>query len=230
MKKTAITLALVTAFGLSACSSTKVADVGTGAPVPAGTQQAISEQRLGNTFKRDGIKVIYTLRGDLEAMEATVYAPIWGNSQNAEDEAYRLAEVLAKDAIKKFIHSETIQSNTSVTMISRNLEKARDNKTNNFATNRAREQDIETEDEEVENKANANSDINRQENTAIRNDALTLARSMKTTINVRSAGIVGGIYFKEGEVQKGGRFVRAVYRWDTKHAAARTQIRNLMAQ
>lgn len=230
MKKTAIYLALITALGLTACSSTKVADVGSGAPVPAGTQQAISEQRLSNTFKRDGIRVIYTLRGDLEAMEATVYAPIWGNSQNSEDEAYRLAEVLAKDAIKKFIYNETIENRTSVMMFSRNLEKARDNKTNNFATNRARNNEIDTDDEEAENKTNANADINRQENTAIRNDALTLARSVRTNITVRSAGIVGGIYLKEAEVVKGGKFVQATYRWDTKHQAARVTIRNSMAQ
>lgn len=230
MKKTAVALALITALGLTACSSTKVADVGSGAPVPAGTQQAISEQRLSNTFKREGIRVIYTLRGDLEAMESTVYAPIWGNSQNAEDEAYRLAEVLAKDAIKKFIYNETIENRTSVMMFSRNLEKARDNKTNNFATNRTRNNEIDTDDEEAENKANTNSDINRQENTAIRNDALNLARSVRTNITVRSAGIVGGIYLKEGEVMRGGKFVRATYRWDTKHQAARVTIRNSMAQ
>lgn len=224
MKKTAISLALLAALGLTACSSTKVSDVGSGAPVPAGPQQALSEQRLSNTFKRDGIRVIYTLRGDLEAMESTVYAPVWGNSQNAEDEAVRLAEVMAKDAIKKFIYNETIQSNTSVTMFSRNLEKARDNKTNNFATNRARPSDIDTDEDEV------NNDQRREENTAVRNDALTLARTMRTTINIRSEGIVGGIYLKEAEVMRGGRFVRAVYRWDTKHQAARTQIRGMMAQ
>ena len=83
MKKTALYLALVTALGLTACSSTKVSDVGSGNAVPPGAQQAISEQRAASDFKREGVRVIYSFTGNLEAVEAVGYAPVWGNSQNA---------------------------------------------------------------------------------------------------------------------------------------------------
>lgn len=226
MKKTTIAFALAASLGLSACSSTKLSDVGGGNAIPAGTQQSISEQRLSNDFKREGIKVIYTWRGDVEAIEATGYAAVWGNSQNAAREAYRVAELEAKKSLNDFINRETIQSSTSVSMISRNIEKARDNKTNNFATNRSQDADIGTSDDEV----SANSNANAGTNQAVRNDALDIASRVRTNINIRSSGILGGLYLKEGESINGGKNVRVVYRWDAKHGVQRTQIRNMMAQ
>lgn len=226
MKKTNIALALATVVMLSACSSTKIADVGSGAPVPAGTQQAISEQRVVNDFKRQGVRVIMGTFGGLEAIETTGYAPVWGSSQNAVREAYRVAELEAKKSLNDFINSENIRSTTSVKMISRNLEKARDNKVNNIATNRARDEVAAvTDDSEV-----AGGDTNTERNTATRNDALNIASRVSTEITVKSQGILGGLRLVEGEVINDGRNVRVVYRWEQKHEEARKQIRRLMMQ
>lgn len=211
---------------LSACSSTKVSDVGSGTGVPAGTQQAISEQRLSNDFKRHGVRVIYSTFGSLEAIETVGYAPVWGNSQNAAREAFRVAELEAKKSLNDFINKEVITSSTSVTMISRNLEKARDNKTNNFATNRNRDEVAGVaSDEDVDNKG----EINREENTAIRNDALTIASRVRNNISIRNQGILGGLYLVEGDVINGGKNVRVVYRWDKKHDAVRQDVRRAMS-
>lgn len=227
MNKTVLAMALV-AMGLTACSSTKVAEVKPGVAIPTGPQQAISEQRLQNDFKRQGVKVIYTLTGNLEAIEATGYAAVWGNSQNAAREAFRVAELEAKKSMNDFINRETIKSSTSVDMISRNLERARDNKTNNFATNRNRDTVAsESNDEETGEKSGEN---NRVENTAIRNDALNIASRVSTNITIRNQGILGGLYLVEGEVINDGKNVRVVYRWDQKHTQDRMTIRNMMAQ
>lgn len=227
MKKTALALTLIAALGLTACSSNK--PLGQGGTVSAGPQQAISEQRLANDFKRQGVRVIYTLLGDLEAIEVTGYAPVWGNSQNAAREAFRVAELEAKKAMNDFINKETIQSSVSVAMISRNLERARDNKTNRFETNLNRDQVMSISDEEQAN-ANESGEVNRQANTAIRNDAVNIASRVSTNITTRSQGILGGMYLVEGDVIAEGKAVRVVYRWDQKHNKVRGQVRNLMAQ
>ncbi len=217
-------------MGLSACSSTKVANIGTGQNLPAGTQQAISEQRLENDFKRQGVKVIYSLTGELQAIEVTGYAAVWGNSQTAAREAYRVAELEAKKSLNDFINKEVIATTTSVKMISKNLEKARDNKTNNFSTNRGRDTVAGIAvDEEVENDAQSKGEVNREENTAVRNDALTIASRVQTTIRIRNQGILGGLYLVEGTVINDGKNVRVVYRWDQKHTGDRITIRNQMA-
>jgi len=233
MKQRILVSAMAVALvGLVGCSSTKTANVGTGAPIPAGTQQAISEQRLESSFKRQGIKVIYSMSGNLEAIETTGYAPVWGNSQNAAREAFRVAELEAKKSLNDFINQETVRSTTSVRMISKNLEKAQDNKTNNFATNRGRDSVAAmTDDAElVAEPGSGAGEVNREENTAVRNDALTIASRVQTTISVRNQGILGGLYLVEGNVINDGKNVRVVYRWDQKHTAVRTQVRGMMAQ
>ena len=229
MKRSILALAVVATLGMTACSSTKTAvDVSDkGSAIPAGTQQAISEQRLASEFKRQGVKVIYSMRGELEAIETVGYAPVWGNSQNAARESFRVAELEAKKSLNDFINKETIRSTTSVQMISKNLERATDNKTNNFATNKARDTvaSIASDDET----AKADGEVNREENTAVRKDALEVATRVNTTITTNNRGILGGLYLVEGDVINDGKTVRVVYRWDVKHQPVRMQIRNMMA-
>lgn len=230
MKQTVLTLAVLTTLGLGACSSTKVTDVRPGVDVPAGSQQAISEQRLENDFKRQGVRIIYSLTGELQAIETTGYAAVWGNSQNAAREAYRVAELEAKKALNDFINKEVIASTTSVTMISKNLEKARDNKTNNISTNRGRDAVAGISvDEDVETETQGRAEVNREENTAVRNDALAIASKVQTTIRIRNQGILSGLYLVEGNVINDGKNVRVVYRWDQKHTGDRINIRNQMS-
>ena len=229
MKQTVLTLAVLATLGLGACSSTKPVDVSKGAQINPGSQQAISEQRLENDFKRQGVRIIYSLTGELQAIETTGYAAVWGNSQNAAREAYRVAELEAKKSLNDFINKEVITTTTSVTMISQNLERARDNKTNNIATNRNRDtvSSLVT-DEEVASDAQKG-EVNREENTAVRNDALAIASKVQTTIRIRNQGILSGLYLVEGEVINDGKTVRVVYRWDQKHTGDRINIRNQMS-
>ena len=226
MKQTAIALSIVTLLGLTACSSTKVADVGTGAPVPTGTQQAISEQRASSDFKREGVKVIYTFTGELEAVEAVGYAPVWGNSESAVQQAFEVAYVMAKDRMSSFLHPENITSKRVVDTITKNLEKARDNKTNKFATNKNQDFSVETSDSESAKEG----EVNREENTAVRNDALNIASNIRTTVTVQRSGILGGVVMKEGVVINDGKNVRVVVRWDRKNNTQRRTILREMMQ
>jgi len=226
MKKTALYLALVMAMGLTACSSTKVSDVGSGTAVPPGTQQAISEQRAASDFKREGVRLIYSFTGNLEAVEAVGYAPVWGNSQNAVQQAYEVAYVLAKDRMSSFLHPETITSKRVVDTISKNLEKARDNKTNKFATNKNNDFVVETSDTE----AARSGEINREENTAVRNDALNIASNIRTTVSVQRSGILGGVVFKDGRVINDGKNVQVLVRWDRKDNSQRRVVLKEMMQ
>lgn len=226
MKRALIALAI--ASTLAACSSTKPTDVSTGRGINPGPQQAISEQLAVSDFKRKGVKVIYSLTGNLEAIEAVGYAPIWGRSQNSAREAYRVAELEAKKSINDFINQEVIKSETSVRMMSRNIERARDNKNNEFATNRNR--DFVASIESDEQAQDDNNNYNREANTATRNDALAIVTVVNTNISVRNQGILAGLYLVEGEVIDNGRVVRVVYRWDQKHNGVRSTIRNQMMQ
>jgi hypothetical protein len=225
MKRFATIAAAVAVLTLTACSSTNKVEGSPG--VTPGPQSAISEQLAVSDFKRRGIRVVYSLSGKLEAIETVGYAPIWGRSQNSVREAYRVAELEAKKGLNDFINQEVINSETSVTMISRNIERARDNKVNDFATNRSR--DV-VSSEETDEKPQDDRNFNREANTATRNDALSIVSVVNNTIRTRNQGILGGLYLVEGDVVDGGRVVRVVYRWDEKHNRQRGHIRQQMMQ
>ena len=211
---------------MSGCGSTKSTQI---TPGPSATT-AISEQRLATSdFKRLGVRITYTLSGELDSIEATGYAPVWGNSQNAAREAFRVAELEAKKSLNDFINKESIKSTTSVRTISQNLERAQDNKTNNFASNRSGDTDrLVALDEEVDK--SSNTETTREENTATRRDAVNIASRLDTTIVTQNRGILGGLYLVEGRVINDGKTVQTVYRWDRKSNAQRVQLRNLMSQ
>jgi hypothetical protein len=225
MKRSIVSLAVVATLALTACSSTKNQTGSSG--ISTGPQTAISEQLAVSDFKRRGIRVIYSTTGKLQAIETVGYAPIWGRSQNSVREAYRVAELEAKKSLNDFINQEVIATETSVKMVSRNIERARDNKVNDFATNRNRDIVSSVETDEAPSDSN---NFNRETNTATRNDAFAIATTVNNTIRTRNQGILGGLYLVEGDVVDGGRVVRVVYRWDEKHNQHRGTIRQQMMQ
>jgi hypothetical protein len=218
---------------LVGCSSTKTADVGSGEGLNPGytATTPIADQRLAaSEFKKQGVKVIYNLWGNLEAIEVTGYAAVWGGSMNAARESYRVAELEAKKSLNDFINKESIQTSTSIRMISENLEHAQDNNTNRFNSNKSSTSDelVAVDDNTVRTADAGNANL--QENQAIRNNALKIASKLQTTITNTNRGILGGLYLKEGSVIDDGRAVKVVMRWDKKHNEVRTQVRNSMMQ
>jgi len=207
------------------CSSTRPES---GINPGSSANTAISEQRIAaSEFKRQGIKVYYTLTGKLEAIEAIGYAPVWGNSENAVRESYRVAELEAKKSLNDFINRETITSTVSVKMISQNLEQANDKKINNFNSNRSGDPDeLVTSDDSVNQAKTAQT--TRDDNTAVRNDALKISSLVNTTITNTNQGILGGLYLVDGQAINNGKTVRVIMRWDRKHEDIRLQVRGLM--
>jgi hypothetical protein len=189
--------------------------------------QPVAEQRLTNDFKRQGVKVTYKTFGGLEAIEATGYAPVWGNSANAAREAFRVAELEAKKSLNDFINNESIRSSTSVAMISRNLEKAKDERETKANVNRSLSDSIISSDEDL---IQAKPDERQESSSLIRNDALQIASRVSSEITTRNQGILSGLRLVESEVVNEGREVLVVLRWDQKNEEARKQIRKLMGQ
>jgi hypothetical protein len=225
-KRILVAAMAVASLQLIGCSSTNNAGISPGASATTG----ISDQRLATSdFKRQGIKISYTLGGDIDSIEVTGYAAVWGNSQNAAREAYRVAELEAKKSLNDFINKESIRSSVSVKMISQNLEHAKDNKTNSFASNKTGSSDELVAVDADTTAQTGNKETNQEENTAVRNDALKIASKVSTTITTQNQGILSGLYLVQGNVINDGKNVQVVYRWDRKSNAVRGQLRTLMA-
>jgi hypothetical protein len=235
MKQQILVVALsLAALQLVGCSSTKT-NVSTSDGISPGTNSAtaISDQRLAvSDFKRQGIKIGYTLSGEIDFIETTGYAAVWGSSQSAARESYRVAELEAKKTLNDFINKESISSRVSVAMISENLEHAKDQKTNRFDSNKARGGDelVAVDDPTTVTKVQQQlQGTNSEENQAIRNDSLRIASKLSTTITTQNQGILGGLYLVEAKAINDGKNVKVVYRWDRKNQAARTKLRTAMS-
>ena len=73
-------------------------------------------------------------------------------------------------------------------------------------------------------------EINREENTAVRNDALNIASNIRTTVSVQRSGILGGVVFKDGRVINDGKNVQVLVRWDRKDNSQRRVVLKEMMQ
>jgi len=223
MKQRILVVALTAAvLGMTACSSNPT--------VTSNSGQAIADQRLATSeFRRQGVRLTYSLSGEVEAIEVTGYAAVWGNSQNAEREAYRVAELEAKKSLNDFINKETISSSVSVRMISQNLEHAQDQKSNRTVSNNRADSDELVAVDAESSSAGTAGNTDQDDNSAVRKDALKIASRVSTTITTQNRGILGGLYLVDGQVINDGKTVQAVYRWDKKHNVSRLQIRNMMS-
>jgi hypothetical protein len=227
---------LVTLVGCSSATKNTAEFNNNGVEPSSSSRTAIADQRLAvSDFKKDGIKIIYSLGGNMEAIEVTGYAPTWGGSHNAAREAFRVAELEAKKSLNDFIHKETIASKTSVVMISENLEHAQDSTSNKFSSNKPTTEgntgtadDLIASDDDAKVKA-AQQGNDTDENTATRNNALKIASKLRTTIVTTNRGILSGLYLKEGSVIDDGKAVKVVMRWDKKNNEIRLDIGRMMA-
>lgn len=198
------------------------------APPPATTSSAVRPDVLAaSDFKRQGIRIVYSTTGEIDSIETTGYAPVWGRSTSSVREAFRVAELEAKKSLNDFINQEVITTETSVRMFSRNLERARTQQENTTAINNNRDvvASLDSNESLEDDGGSASENWNRNQR-----EAMTIATTVNTTIRVRNQGILAGLYLVEGEVVGEGRQVRVVYRWDRKHTAGRTQVRQLMMQ
>lgn len=227
MKKGLFTVAVLGVL-MGGCSTANkmLNDVG----IASGTQTAISEQRITQDFKRRGVKVEYTtFFRDIKAIEVTGYAPVWGNSPSAAESAYKVAELDAKKKLTDFIWKETVISNTSVSMISKSLERARDQKTNRIASNYDN-QSISISDIDVEGKSTQPAGSPQNVNVATRNDAVEIATTMNNFIRTNNKGILSGLRLVDNAILDNGKLVSVVYRWEARHAGDIQDVRRMMAR
>ena len=227
MRKSLVSIALATIF-LGGCSTASKMFSDTG--ISSGQQTSISEQRVTQDFKRRGVKVEYSLFfRDLKAIEVTGYAPVWGNSPSATESAYKVAELDAKKKLVDFIYKETVSSETSVNMISKSLERGRDQKTNRIASNYDN-QSVSVSDIDVEGKATQPSGTPQNVNVATRNDAVEIATTMNSFIRANNKGILSGLRLVDNAVLDNGKVVSVVYRWEANQASDIQNVRRLMSR
>jgi len=195
---------IVTAYG---CSTARPNNV-----IEAPKIEPVSTQVLNTNFVGQGIKIEWDckyftgiteatcIRSDIKAIEATGYAPAFGNSEAVRDNAFEVAEMRALDRLVRFVRQD-VSSQRSVSTMAKNLEIAKDRI----------KQRIEGEVSMNDN------DADKQNNVAIRENTNDSVRNVVTTIRNNAQGIIRGARpINQKIVDR--QTVSVTIRWD-KHSA-----------
>jgi len=217
MKKSALALALVAALGLSACSSTK--PVG-GLNPPSDSQVAVKDTQISTDFKDQGIKIFYTLTGNLDRIEVYGLAPAWKGNVDI------IAEADAMDKLVKFVHGQTVSTERRVKIMTKTLDRARDNTLNRF---KSTDGSLSFNATDVENDMPNNSGEESSKDNTSRRVADRVENTLVNTVNTITAkGRLTGVRKIGDRVVGDGKIYVAVYQWSEKDQATSEFIRNRM--
>lgn len=222
MNRHILAVAVASALVITGCSSTKPQLSGNDIQAPSDTKVAVKDRTVAAHFRDRGIELHYTWSGELEKVI------VWGVAQAWLPSFERIAELDAKQKLVKFLHGETVSSETRQEIVSRALEKARDNTLNRFDSNTSRDTDFSFDSAAIEAEIQTSPTVTGDDNTS-RRIAERLERTMiNTAIALRSEGrLVGVIKIDDGR-SRDGRFYFAKYEYSAKTRAASQQIRQQM--
>lgn len=222
MNQHIVTLAVIAVLGITGCSSTKLSTTQPGLTPPSETKVPVKDRVVAAHFRDRGIELHHTFTGELEKVIIWGIAPAW------KPQFEVIAELDAKQKLVKFLHGETVTSETRQRIISRALEKARDNTLNRFDSNTSSEADFSFDAATIETEIQRDPQGTSKDNTSQRIAELVDRTMINTAINLRSEGrIVGVIKIDDGR-SRDGRFYFAKYEWSSKTRAASQQLRQQM--
>lgn len=217
MKKTALTIALVAALGLSACSSTKTTG---GLNPPSDSQVAVKDTQISTDFKDEGIKIYYTLMGNLDRIEVYGMAPAWKGNVDI------IAEADAMDKLVKFVHGQNVSTERRVKIMTKTLDRARDNTLNKFKTT---DGTVAFNAAEVENSMPSGSGEESSKDNTSRRIADRVENTLINTVNTITAkGRLTGVRKVNDRVVNDGKIYVAIYQWSEKDQATSEFIRGKM--
>jgi hypothetical protein len=211
MKKALLGIAIATA--LTGCGMLNK-NTQTGMTPPSDTTTAVKDQRVATDFQDQGVKIYYTLLGDLDRIEVTGVAPAWKGNYTI------VAELDAKEKLIKFINGESVTTERRVKIIGKALEKAQDNTLNKFKT---ADGTINFTEAELGQDAGGTSD-NTSRRVAERVDNTVVTAVTTITAKGRLTGVRK---IREG-VRDDGRFYTATFQWSEKDQSTAEFIRNRM--
>lgn len=183
----------------------------------------LANQKLASTFARRGIKMEWVCHGGVAdcanpnpvSIEVTAYAPSFGNSENARERAFVVAEMNAKAKLRHFIH-EDINSVRVVNTFSRNIERARD--TINSKIMPASDEAVAADEEE--------SNANTGGGTATRENVNRTVRTLTENVTASANGILRGVYVVDSKIVD-RQTVAVTIRWDQRSDSMSNRLQNM---
>ena len=164
--------------------------------------ESIKDKTLSSDFKDEGIKITYSITGNLKSIEVYGQADAW------KDNVKILAEADAMSKLVKFIYGNDVTVNERITQIGN----AMDSVDERFSRNNSKENKLE----DLSNKNNDLKNINKnnQENDHLKKAKVINETSINTVTNLISSGKLIGFRKNNSYLENQGKRYVAVYIWD----------------
>jgi len=223
MNKKILALALITALGSVGCSSTQPPSANNDLVPPADTKVAVKDRTVAAHFRDRGIEIHYSLNGNLEKVVVWGVAPAWKANYDI------LAEMDAKTKLVKFVHGETISNEIRSEIISRSLDKARDNTLNRFDSNSSKEADFSFDAAQIEAEIQRGQPAARVDDNTSSRLAERVERTMLNTAQtLTSSGRLAGVVKVDDGRSQDGKYYFAKYEWSDKKQETGKHLRDRM--
>jgi hypothetical protein len=211
MNKHILALAVLAALGISGCSSTKPSAGVGDLPPPTEARTAVKDRVVAAHFRDRGIEVHYSMMGKLEKVVVWGVAPAWKANYEI------LAELDAKTKLVKFVHGETISNEIRAQIISRGLDRARDNTLNRFDSNTSQDADFSFDAAQIEAEIQRGDPVATGDDNTSRRIADRVERTMLNTVQtLTSSGRLAGVIKVDDGRSRDGRHYFARYEWSDK--------------
>lgn len=223
MNKHILVAAVAAALAITGCSSTKPPAGSNDLPPPTEAKTAVKDRVVAAHFRDRGIEVHYSMMGNLEKVVVWGVAPAW--KANFEI----LAELDAKAKLTKFIHGEQNSNEIRAEIISRSLDKARDNTLNRFDSNTSQEADFSFDAAQIEAEIQRGVPAPTGDDNTSRRIADRVERTMLNTVQtLTSSGRLRGVIKVDDGRSRDGRYYFAKYEWSEKNAGVSDVLRGRM--
>ena len=188
---------------------------------PGDNTTAVKDQTVA-VVNNEGIKIYYTLMGNLDRIEVYGMADAWkGDGQTLEI----LAEADAKERLVKYLYDNQVNSTRSVEVIAKTLDKARDDALNRVENGLAPQSVVTFDEEATEAEVVAQpSNDNTSRRVAERIEETKVTALTKIT----AGGALRGMRKISSETRNNGRTYVAVYQWSEKDQDVANEIRRKM--
>ena len=228
MKQLLMVVAISGIVGLSGCGSLKFGNDNPGITPSAVIPVKDEVVELSTEFKREGVRVFYTMTGAVDRVEAKGFADVW--QQRYE----HVAELEAKEKMVKFLRGESVSSSRKTQVIAKAIERAQDNTVNRFKkmdgssalSTTAEELEAEPKNKSEEN--NNNKEENARDNTALRKASINNAQTVTSSITVTATGRLTAVRKSKGEIVNDGKIYVGTYVWTPKDQEAARSITRMM--
>lgn len=208
MNKHIATLAVISVLGVSGCSGTKPPTVSGDLTAPSDTKTAVKDRVVAAHFRDRGIELHYSMMGKLEKVVVWGVAPAWKANYEI------LAELDAKAKLVKFVHGESISNEIRTEIISRSLDRARDNTLNRFDSNTSQEADFSFDTAQIEAEIQRGAPAPARDDNTSRRIADRVERTMLNTVQtLTSSGRLAGVVKVDDGRSRDGKYYFARYEW-----------------